>query len=217
FLFKLETTDYKGWARGLKQAGYATNPDYANMLIRKIEEHNLQRFDLGYATAGPPPKTKEPAKLPSTVREQVNGVGGTPSGSNESVNIPVSSSTFSVTARVNRIMENNRIQYVIVRDGESIVSLTEEFQLLKRELVRNNDLGDNPVLVPGQIIYLQPKRDKAETGKEFHDVTAGETMHSVSQKYGIKLKSLYEMNRMAPGDEPSGGQRLWLRNKKPVS
>jgi LysM repeat protein len=217
FLFKLETTDYKGWARGLKQAGYATNPDYANMLIRKIEEHNLQRFDLGYATAGSLPKPKEPAKVPAKVPEQVNGSRDTPPVSNESANIPVSSSTFSVTARVNRVLENNRIQYVIVRDGETIGSLTEEFQLLKRELERNNDLSDNPIIVPGQIIYLQPKRDRAEAGREFHDVTPGETMHSISQKYGIKLKSLYELNRMAHGEEPAAGQRLWLRNKKPVS
>ena len=47
----LESTDYKGWARGLKKAGYATNPDYANMLIRKIEENNLMNLDRGYNTA----------------------------------------------------------------------------------------------------------------------------------------------------------------------
>ena len=45
FLFGLSPTDYKGWAHGLKKAGYATNPDYANMLIRKIEEENLQYYD----------------------------------------------------------------------------------------------------------------------------------------------------------------------------
>ena len=44
-LFYLDPADYKGWARGLKKAGYATNPDYANMLIRKIEEYNLYDFD----------------------------------------------------------------------------------------------------------------------------------------------------------------------------
>ncbi len=47
FLFDLPSTDYKSWARGLKKAGYATNPDYANMLIRKIEENNLYYYDRG--------------------------------------------------------------------------------------------------------------------------------------------------------------------------
>ena len=44
-LFKLERDDYKGWARGLKKAGYATDPKYANKLISFIERYNLQRFD----------------------------------------------------------------------------------------------------------------------------------------------------------------------------
>lgn len=46
-LFRLKPTDYKGWARGLKKAGYATNPAYANQLIRIIELYELDRFDSG--------------------------------------------------------------------------------------------------------------------------------------------------------------------------
>jgi len=46
-LFNLKTTDYKGWARGLKKAGYATNPAYANQLIQLIELYELDRFDSG--------------------------------------------------------------------------------------------------------------------------------------------------------------------------
>lgn len=44
-LFTLKTTDYKGWAHGLKKAGYATNPAYATQLIRLIELYELDRFD----------------------------------------------------------------------------------------------------------------------------------------------------------------------------
>lgn len=54
FLFNLNSTDYKAWAHGLKKAGYATNPDYANMLIRTIEENNLWHFDRGNITTGEP-------------------------------------------------------------------------------------------------------------------------------------------------------------------
>ena len=53
FFLNLMLSDYKGWARGLKKAGYATNPDYANMLIRKIEENNLMAFDLGRKYVNP--------------------------------------------------------------------------------------------------------------------------------------------------------------------
>src|SRR5690606_23495222 len=44
-LYRLKKTDYKGWAHGLKQCGYATNPDYPQMLINLIERHELYRFD----------------------------------------------------------------------------------------------------------------------------------------------------------------------------
>ena len=53
--------------------------------------------------------------------------------------------------------------------------------------------------VPGQILYLQPKRDKAEPGKDYYTTVEGDTMYLISQKFGIKLKSLYEMNRMEAG------------------
>ena len=44
-LFQLKRTDYKGWARGLKKAGYATNPKYPNLLVKIIEQNNLRQYD----------------------------------------------------------------------------------------------------------------------------------------------------------------------------
>jgi LysM repeat protein len=44
----------------------------------------------------------------------------------------------------------------------------------------------------------------------------GDTMYLISQRYGIKLKRLYEMNRMAENTEPGAGKKIWLRNIKPV-
>jgi LysM repeat protein len=67
------------------------------------------------------------------------------------------------------------------------------------------------------LLYLQPKRDKAEPGNETHTAAEGETLYSISQKYGVKLKKLYEYNRMADGDKPVAGQMIWLRAVKPVN
>jgi LysM repeat protein len=131
--------------------------------------------------------------------------------------VPVINDNFAVPARVPRIMENNRIQYIIVKDGETAEMIEKEFQLLKWELQRYNELGDDFTPVAGQILYLQPKRDKAEPGKETHLVMKGDTMHSISQKYGVKLKNLYEYNRMAEGEETAEGQTIWLRSAKPVN
>ncbi len=82
-------------------------------------------------------------------------------------------------------------------------SLRKSFSLLKWELPKYNDLkSDFSPPVPGQLLYLQPKKEKAEAGKEFYTVAEGDTMYLISQKFGIKLRSLYEMNRMEFGNEP---------------
>jgi LysM repeat protein len=208
FLFDIDPTEYKVWARGLKKAGYATNPDYANMLIRKIEENNLWYFDRGYNSTSLPPQTTVPVKeslpvqaIASTTEKPVSSVNG----------------YTSVQARVPRIMDNNRIQYIIVKDGDTKEKLENEFQLLKWELARYNELASDFELVPGEILYLQPKRERAEPGKDFYTTIEGDTMYLICQRYGIKLNNLYEMNRMEPGFQPEAGKKLWLRTMKPVN
>jgi LysM repeat protein len=208
-LFSIDHTDYKGWARGLKKAGYATNPDYANMLIRKIEENNLWYLDSGKKDSPSPQQTTtavtDSIPVPIQIAEKSEPA------------ITVSDDFSPVAAHVSRIMETNRIQYIVVREGDSKEKIEQEHQLLKWEIARYNELADDFKLVPGQILYLQPKREKAEPGKETHIALEGETMYLISQKYGIKLKSLYEKNRLEEGTEPEPGKTIWLRNIKPVS
>jgi LysM repeat protein len=210
-LFKNDPTDYKEWARGLKRYGYATNPDYANMLIRKIEQYGLYNYDRGrMATV-----SRQPVIEKTTPDQKDVVIAG--SETEKEVNEPRFNNSFAVSAVVPRIMENNRIQYIIVRDGDTREKLEKDFQLLKWELVKYNDINGELTLKPGQILYLQPKRDKAEPGKEYHICREGETMYLISQQYGLKLKSLYALNRMQEGTEPVAGQRLSLRIIKPVN
>jgi len=219
-LFDLPPDDYKGWARGLKKAGYATDPDYADMLIRKIEENNLYYYDAGYTTAAVK-KTDKPS-LTEAAEDRVENFeeGGVSAGGKDEnslaskqnkpiVSQPVASSPV-------RIMENNRIQYIIVKEGETREMIEKEFHLLRWELPRYNELEENFIPVAGQLLYLQPKRERAEPGREIHLVAEGDTMYSLSQKYGIKIQKLYDYNRMNRGEEPAPGNRLWLRTFKPV-
>ncbi|HLN55293.1 MAG TPA: glucosaminidase domain-containing protein [Bacteroidales bacterium] len=200
FLFGLPYGDYKGWARGLKKAGYATNPDYANMLIRKIEEENLTVYDKGFKAERSVEKQPVKVKVPAL-----------------NDNVTSSLSDAGIVAKTPRIIENNRIECVIVKDGDTREKLEDEFKLLRWELPRYNELNNDFEVKPGEILYLQPKRDKAEAGKENYTTREGDTMYQISQKFGIKLKSLYEMNRMDQGSEPKPGTKLWLRAMKPVS
>lgn len=207
FLFNIGHTDYKAWAHGLKKAGYATNPDYANMLIRTIEENSLWNLDQGYKSQPQSAKVIIPEKAYVGVHDSVDKMKP----------VQIVSGNTLVVSRVQRVMENNRIQYIMVRDGDTREKLEKEFELLKWELPRYNDLENNFTPNAGQILYLQPKKDKAEAGKEYHEAVAGETMYQISQHYGIKLKSLYEMNRMLSGTEPGAGKKIWLRSVKPVN
>jgi hypothetical protein len=224
YLFDLDPMDYKAWARGLRKAGYATNPDYANLLIRKIEENKLYDFDKGFTASTSASRVQVQEKLPDKIQDNAQDkVHGevipveTKTGTGETVKVQQETITFGdVMAKVPRIMEKNRIQYIVVKDGEAREKLEKDFDLLKWELARYNDLKENFTPVAGQLLYLEPKRERAENGLEFHTVGTGETMHAISQKYGIKLKSLLEMNRMAEGDEPVPGQKIWLQSQKPI-
>lgn len=189
-LFSLNPTDYKGWARGLKSAGYATNPAYADMLIRKIEENGLYVFDTGTGTVSRP-------TTPSAGTGIRTGVPG------RGTRYPA-----EVAARV---MLRNRVEYIAVSDDDSFETITRDFSLMSWELEKYNEAPAQELLKPGAIIYLQPKRKKAEYGIRYHVVREGETMHRVSQLYAVRLQSLYKMNFMEPGSEPEPGRRLNLR------
>lgn len=206
FLFKYKNTDYKAWAHGLRKAGYATNPDYANMLIRTIEENDLWTYDSGRLASAT-------GKVDTGI---INDKRVIHSG-DSAKKIQVVMTSAPVLTRAPRVMENNRVRYIVVKDGDTREKLEEELQLLKWELPKYNELKSDFVPQPGQILYLQPKRDKAEPGKEYYIVTDGDTMYNISQKYGIKLKKLYEMNRMPEGTEPEPGKKIWLRSSRPVN
>ena len=202
FLFDLKVTDYKGWARGLKKAGYATNPDYAGMLIERIEQYGLNSYDNLANATSISNGTKTSVIKEDTLRA-------------EEAAIIVEEKVYNNSLPA-RIKENNRVQYIVVNEKDTKSGIEKELNLLGWELQRYNELETGFTLIPGQLLYLQPKRDRAEPGKEYHTAKEGETMYRISQMYGIKLKHLYLMNRMDPATEPAGGQKIWLRNTKPV-
>jgi hypothetical protein len=201
FLFELASDDYKGWAKGLKKAGYATNPDYANMLIRKIDEYDLHRYDSK--------NYKSEVVTPVAQPLQADSAVALPDGK------PVAVRT-GVRSLPERVLVNNKVQYIIVKESDTRESLEKELKLLSWELEKYNELPSDFGLTAGQILYLQPKRDRAEAGKEYHTVKEGETMYGISQLYAIKVSKLYYLNNMKSGKQPEAGERLWLRSVKPV-
>jgi LysM repeat protein len=186
-LFELKLHDYRGWAKGLKKAGYATANNYASLLINIIEDHELYRYDL-------------------LVLE-----GGMGMGTDSTEHL-----TDHAYSTTRNIMINNRIEYILVQPGDTPESIRAELDLYKNEIYKYNNLYKGERLEPGQIIYLQPKRRKASVGNEIHVVENGQTMYDISQIYGVKLQHLYKRNLMVEGEQPLQGTEIYLRKKKRV-
>lgn len=188
-LFDLESTDYKGWAHGLKKAGYATNPKYAEMLIKIIEDNELHKFDKGVTIA---------VESPRKGTGQLVDVDG-----------------FAIDIyKTRKVFTRNRIKYIVIKEGDTFYSLTKELSLMPWQIYKYNELTEDSILQIGQEIYIQPKRRRTERNHAVHTVDTGETMHSISQMYGVRLKSLYRKNRMRVGEEPEVGQTINLRKRK---
>lgn len=178
-LFNYSRTDYKSWARGLKQCGYATNPQYASKLIQIIELYNLNLYD----------KAK---KFDQFMVKHSMEDGVAPDGN------------FHV------IKAYNKNYYVIARKGDSFQSLSKELCIGKRKLAKYNERSYKEELAAGDVIYLKKKRKKAT--KEYknrpHIVQIGESMYLISQKYGIRLSSLYKKNHLSPDYQIKVGDKL---------
>lgn len=174
FLFELDKTDYKAWAKGLKEAGYATDPNYPKRLIELIERYNLHKYDIESYTS------KE-----------------------EGVVTP---------AKLQIVKDESGLRYVHVQKGESYYTIAKKHNIPFGLIYSYNDV-DRKTRQPeeGTVVYLQKKKKKITWGNGLHVVEKGESMHDISQKYGIRLHSLYEINNLPYDTKAVVGQLLKLR------
>ena len=169
-LFKLKTTDYKGWARGLKAAGYATDPQYANKLINLIQLYKLYEYDTA----------KSYDKFMAQ-RAKDKSVGG---------------------QLLHPINIFNKNYYLLARRGDTFRDIGQEIGISYKKIARYNERDRDDALEEGEIVWLKKKQKRAPKSYKglLHYVRDGESMYSIAQKYGIRLKSLYKMNRLKPGE-----------------
>jgi flagellum-specific peptidoglycan hydrolase FlgJ len=126
-LFELDKNDYRGWANGLKTAGYATNPRYAELLISLIERYELNRFD------------RIENKKDKTIRED-NVM------KEIAINIPTEKKQETIKSPVvMKIYE--------VRSGDTLISVSKQFTLSVADLKALNGL-ENESLFPGQLLLV---------------------------------------------------------------
>lgn len=112
------------------------------------------------------------------------------------------------------IFLTNRIKAIKVRQGDTFFKISKELDIMLWQLYKYNDLDKDSKLSIGQTLYIQPKRSKAEAKFETHTVAQGETMQTISQLYGVKLKKLYKKNNLPVGSEIKAGDVINLRSRK---
>ena len=182
-LFNLEINDYKGWANGLKDAGYATNHKYDNLLIEIIESLKLSELDILGGSS-----EKLTAKITSNRMEKV-----------------------VLSRKV--LMHENDVKYIVAKKGDTFFQIAREFHLGLWQLYRYNDFGlRKDVLVEGDIIYLQPKRKKSKTNETTFKVKKSTNLTQISQETAIKITSLIKMNeRFSMDDKIEKGEIIQLK------
>ena len=204
FLFELETTDYKKWAKGLRKSGYATDPNYPKKLIQIIEKYDLHKFDVegGKQLAS----TNANSKILKTVNLE--------SGSS-TTNL----STKQNTANSLRIGKVNSLKVVFGNGMATIKEIAEANRKKAIQLLKYNELFPDENYVPkkGMMVFLQRKKSRTSRKQSHHIVNDGETMASIAHQYGVKLKSLYSKNRIPKDAEPVIGEKLNLCRQVGIS
>jgi LysM repeat protein len=216
FLFNLPTTDYAGWANGLKMAGYATDPSYPSKLTKVINLYKLHQYDeevlkikpaepellAEVAKSASTKKTNEPTKVSDTKVERVEK---TTNKSGESKN--TTNKSNSIRYMIERI---NNVEFVTCIGGESLTDIAKAQKVDVFDLLSYNEAVSSPHSIMGrnQKVYLQPK--KKSSSHEWHTVVKGETLYDISQKYGVKLQTLAYKNNVKPNAVIEAGQKVSL-------
>jgi LysM repeat protein len=182
-LFALEVTDYKGWARGLQQSGYATDRAYANKLIKLIEDYELYRFDDKKYRKGVSRRERDERRRQETAE---------------------------ITWTHQPYLTHGLV-YVEAVSGDSFTGIAQEFGFKVDDLLRFNEVPEDFPLSEGDIVYFQKKKARADKPYTFHTVQVGESMYSISQKYGLRMRNLYRLNKKSYEYIPEEGDVLKLR------
>ncbi|UEG48556.1 LysM peptidoglycan-binding domain-containing protein [Ferruginibacter lapsinanis] len=208
FLFRLNPLDYKQWAEGLKKAGYATNPNYPKILIKHIEQYNLQQYSLAAVDEVPKFNSedftddKEPPAAAVVDEERVVTAVATPAENTEKTTLDLKNATTVI----------NGSKCVFAKKGTSLLVIASKNNINLSKLLEYNDLGEDGLLSKDQIIFLQHK--KSVGNKDFYISQDGETLYDVAQNNGITYQALLTYNNLKEDTKLYPGTKLFLKSIK---
>jgi len=204
FLFKLDPRDYKGWAYGLKKAGYATNPRYPEILIKNIEQNNLQQYtmvainDVPVFDASKYKSDPEEKAIDEITASTSSSTGNGGNNFHKSYN---ATSTSEGTV--------NGCRMIYATKGKSLLAIATEYDINLARLLEFNDLQKDGLLEKDQYIFLEKKQK--EGSSDFYILQPDETLYDVAQKNGIRIQNLMEYNHIDEQQTPSAGTKIFLK------
>lgn len=196
FLFDLEPTDYKGWAHGLRKAGYATDPKYPEKLIRLIEEYELYLYDTMQPAANEE-KVQQMSQSPAQL-EQARPLTGR---QREVFSFALSRQMYS----------QNGVPFIYAAEGETYESIAKSYRLFLKEILKFNDLKQNEELLPGTVVYLKKKKKASHPGLDRYVVEEGQTLREISQRFAVRMKDICRRNGIGQDHVLREGDVLELR------
>jgi len=216
FLFNIDAENYKGWAQGLKKAGYATNPRYWQQLVTYIETYHLNLYTqiaLGKRTFA-----DEPEMFAAYVTPPAEIIPAVVQTKDRNVTPPVNAPEPVIKESVQVIqypqgefrINNTRVLYTPA--GTSLLALAEQYRIRYKHLIDFNELPDNEdILAEGQLIYLQRKRKQG--AKDMVTASNGEMVYDIAQREGVRLESILQYNNLEEDQELAGGRKIYLQKK----
>jgi LysM repeat protein len=206
-LFRLDPTDYKAWAHGIRAAGYATNPKYAYILIKYIEQYNLNDYTLialGKMVDPEEPVASAFSTSAAYLETPTSGPAAEPRVVAEKNEVKYPKGEFRI----------NDTRVVWVAPGTTLKDLAKKYALTVDWLQEFNDLpASQESLVNGQLVFLQRKRKQGS--KDFRVFADGDDLYTIAQEEGIRLESLLKYNQLSLEMRPAPGEKLYLKAEAP--
>ncbi|MBR2859387.1 MAG: glucosaminidase domain-containing protein [Alistipes sp.] len=202
-LFAYPSDDYRSWARGLKAAGYATAPDYAERLVKIIESMKLYLLDKENGNKIYAASKSATANTEAWWESNI-------ATSDEQIN----PNAFRVTVNSHKgygVYRTNHTFYVVAKEGDTFESVGKVFDISAKMLRKFNDVAKDGELKKGDIVYIERKKTQWLGNVMQHKVVRDENLYSLSQSYGIRLKSLAKLNRMRLNEEVRKGETIRLK------
>lgn len=215
-LFSLQPLDYQGWAYGLKQAGYATNPRYPQVLIQLIENYQLNNYTLsGLNNATTDPIPSNSLAIDNMKQNQLI----TPMPSKNSIQKSAEETSLTNNSKTNVTILPDALpdhpfyiaqtKAIVVQEGTSLLAIANRFSIKLFVLQSINGLKDQLLAPATMLLFLE--RKKTQEVPTFHTVQTDERLWLIAQAYQVSLPALKALNAVSENEPLRPGQNIRLK------